>query len=105
MKKLKLLFLALMLLAGFNSANLKANAPERSSGALTEKGVEHASSRALYSRLKVIRELSRHKLSSTEKKELRKEVLTIKAKYERGPVIYISAGALILIIILLIILL
>ena len=57
-------------------------------------------------RLKEIRELTKHELTGIQKKDLRSEVLKINNQLH-GPSggVYISAGALILIIILLIILL
>ncbi len=60
----------------------------------------------LISRLKEIKELTRHELTAIQKKDLRSEVLRIDAQLH-GPYggVYISAGALILILILLIILL
>jgi hypothetical protein len=59
----------------------------------------------LYSRLKEMRAMDARTLSREQKRELRKEVLSIKEKLSDpwGGGVYISAGALILIIILLII--
>jgi hypothetical protein len=56
------------------------------------------------SRLFEIRELSKTNLSSTEKKELRKEVKSLKKEARSGG-IYLSIGAIIIIILLLILLL
>lgn len=56
------------------------------------------------SRLLEIRELSKTNLSATEKKELRKEVKTLK-KEARNSGIYLSVGAIIIIVLLLILLL
>ncbi len=86
-------------------AQLKAeNSPVTS--VVTEKLENNNSERATIARLKAIRQLTKTRnLSKAEKKELRNEVLAIKAKHQGGPVIFISTGALILIIILLIILL
>jgi hypothetical protein len=59
----------------------------------------------LYGRLKEMRALDARALSKEQKRELRKEVLSIKERLSDpwGGGVYISAGALILIIILLII--
>jgi len=56
------------------------------------------------SRLIEIRDLSKTNLSSTEKKELRKEVKSLKKEARNGG-IYLSIGAIIIIILLLILLL
>jgi hypothetical protein len=55
-------------------------------------------------RLTEIRDMSRSGLSSTEKKELRKEVRSLKKEARSGG-IYLSVGAIIIIILLLILLL
>lgn len=61
---------------------------------------------AMVERLKEIKAMDLSMLSASEKKVLRSEVLSIKQELKAlGGVIYISAGALILIIVLLIILL
>lgn len=66
----------------------------------------NASEKATLARLKAIRELAKTRLSKEEKKALREEVKAIKEKSSRpGGAIYISTGALVLIIVLLIILL
>lgn len=61
----------------------------------------------LTGRLKEIREAAKGELSASEKSAFRKEVLAIKQRFADplGGGVYISAGALILIVILLIILL
>jgi len=56
------------------------------------------------SRLVEIREMDKTNLSSTEKKELRKEVKSLKKEARSGG-IYLSVGAIIIIILLLILLL
>ncbi len=60
--------------------------------------------RQIEARLFEIRNLTKTNLSASEKKELRKEVKSLK-KESRGNGIYISVGALIIIILLLILLL
>lgn len=61
--------------------------------------------KALDLRLNEIKSMDKSKLSASEKKNLRKEVKAIKHQYRDYDVVYVSAGTIILIIILLIILL
>jgi len=68
------------------------------------KNIEMVESRALTQRLEEINAMDKSSLSSTEKRELRKEVRSIKKRANSGGV-YISVGALLIVIILLILLL
>jgi hypothetical protein len=91
--------------------------PLQSFGATTEKAsslvitkppetTESAEAKALTLRLNEISAMDMSKLKSTEKKELRKEVRSIKRELKDiSGGVYISAGLLILILVLLIILL
>lgn len=67
---------------------------------------ESAEAKALVTRLDEIKAIDMSTLKSTEKKELRKEVRSIKRELKDiSGGVYVSAGALILILILLIVLL
>ncbi|PTB97522.1 hypothetical protein C9994_02665 [Marivirga lumbricoides] len=71
-----------------------------------EKKIESAEVKLLLTRLDEIRNMDKSDMSSSEKKELRKEVRSIKRELKAtGGGIYLSAGALIIIILLLILLL
>ena len=60
----------------------------------------------MYDRLTEIKEMDKSEMSSTEKKELRKEVRSIKSELRStGNGVYLSIGAIIIIILLLILLL
>ena len=83
---------------------LKAETPV-SASAYSENMDRNSGDKATLARLKVIREMAKTKLTKTEKKALRDEVSGIKNSSRPGGAIYISTGALVLIIILLIILL
>jgi hypothetical protein len=66
--------------------------------------VESAEAKALITRLDEIKEMDKSKLNSTEKKDLRKEVKSIKRELKDiSGGVYISAGALIVILIILIV--
>lgn len=61
--------------------------------------------KAMFNRLEEIKAMDKSSLSSSEKKELRKEVRTIKATLKTtGNGVYLSVGAIIIIILLLILL-
>ncbi|MDI1317871.1 hypothetical protein [Flavobacterium sp.] len=60
----------------------------------------------LYDRLEVIKKTDKSEMTRVEKKELRKEVRTIKSELKsRNGGVYLSVGAIIIIVLLLIILL
>jgi hypothetical protein len=106
MKKLLFYSVAMLLLLAFSSMQLKA-APESSPA--PEGTSEIASSDAIYSlmaRLDEIQAMDKSVMSPSEKKELRKEVRTIKKELkELGAGGYIITVAASIIIILLLILL
>jgi len=113
MKKitLKLMIMVLSLTAipvlannepGATSATVNKEAPlnESSSNKVP------AEVQAMYDRLEEIKAMDKSELSSSEKKELRKEVKSIKSELRsNGKGIYLSIGAIIIIILLLILLL
>jgi len=87
---------------------LQSNAmvPEESSALVDPKPAEVAEVKVLELRLDEINAMDKSKMTSAEKKTLRKEVKSIKSSLrEIGGGVYISVGALILILILLIVLL
>ncbi|MBC7425547.1 MAG: hypothetical protein H7321_03335 [Bacteroidia bacterium] len=83
------------------------NAKALSAESLTAvKPCDTAEVKSLLLRIDQINEMDKSSLKSSEKRELRKEVRTIKKRLSSvGGGVYISVGALILILILLIILL
>jgi len=88
----------------FIPAQLKAGTVNTT--ATTSSMAESAEAKALIGRLNDINCLDKSKLSASEKKELRKEVRSTKKRLkEMNGGVYLSVGAVILIIILLIILL
>ena len=104
MKKIIQYLSVVLLLTAVTPTQLKA---ENTSVSISVNSFAHnTNEKATLARLKTIRELAKTNLSKSEKKALREEVLSIRESH-RGPggVIYISTGALILIIVLLIILL
>ena len=101
MKKITLGILSMLMLLTLNPATSNA-ATEIKQETTTSAKVE---SDALIERLYEINDLDKSAMSSSEKKVLRNEVLSIREQLFNNPVIYISGGALLLIIILLIILL
>ncbi|MBA3682500.1 MAG: hypothetical protein H0W73_15250 [Bacteroidetes bacterium] len=105
MKTLMQYLLVAMFLFPFAPAQLKAT---EANVLITANNTmeRNASEKATLARLKAIKLQTKSNLSKSEKKALRQEVLNIRDQH-KGPsgVVYISTGALILIIVLLIILL
>jgi hypothetical protein len=104
MKKLSLCLMTVILSLTFMPAGLKADAV--STPAAANKTAESAQANTLILRLNQIKAMDISKLSSPDKKQLRKEVRSITGELKSlAGGIYLSVGALIIIIILIIILL
>jgi len=98
--------LATLLSLTFIPLQSNAMVPEESSVLVDPKPAEVAEVKVLELRLDEINAMDKSKMTSAEKKTLRKEVKSIKSSLrEIGGGVYISVGALILILILLIVLL
>lgn len=95
---ISLLALAMMptpLQAGSNPAGTASRTP-----------VENPQAQALLSRLEEIKAMDKNELTSSEKKDLRKEVKSIKKELKTmNQGVYLSVGAIIIIVLLLILLL
>ncbi|ERM84590.1 hypothetical protein P872_24545 [Rhodonellum psychrophilum GCM71 = DSM 17998] len=106
MRKIRLSLMAIMLFLAFNPIALQAESSVKSVPAHTGKAVMSEKANALLTRLDEINALDKSNLSSLEKKEMRKEVRAVKEELKaEGGGVYLSVGALILVIILLIVLL
>ena len=104
MKTLRTCVVTAIMLLTFASTTIAAADPVRNTRAQTSAEAEEA--RTIIARIEVINGLDKTKLTASEKKDLRKEVRNSKKRLEQvGGGVYVSVGALILIIILLIILL
>lgn len=105
MKTLKIWVMTAVLLLPLVPTELSAgseSSPTRR--ATTETPESAARAKVLLNRLEEIKDLDKSKLTSTEKKQLRKEVKSSKKELnELGGGIYLSVGAIILILVLLII--
>jgi hypothetical protein len=103
MKKLAICLMMTCLSLAF--LPLQSNAATTAEPTSTEAS-KPAEVKALELRLNEISAMDKSKLTTSEKKSLRKEVKTINHRLKAvGGVVYISAGAVILIVILLIVLL
>ncbi len=90
----------------FNPLQSKATNVAVTSSVVISKAAESAEAKTLITRLNEINTMDKSNLNSSEKKNLRKEVRSIKERLAPlGGGVYISVGALVLILILLIILL
>jgi len=100
---------AFCLLAALSTLTLipqQANADEKEISVTDQKKKESAQATRLLTRLHEIEEMDKSKMSSPEKRQLRKEVRTIKSTLnDLGEGVYLSVGAIIIIILLLILLL
>jgi aminopeptidase N len=106
MKKTTVLFMAaIFMLATFPLQSRAADEIE-SVAVETVESNEDAKAEAIMERLAEIEEMDKSEMSASEKKEVRKEVRSLKKDLkELGSGVYLSAGALILVIVLLILLL
>ena len=106
MKKIILCLMAICLSLTFLPLQSNAATNAEPSSLVAPKPAESAEVKTLELRLNEINAMDKSKLKSAEKKNLRKEVKSINHKLrETGGVVYLSAGTIILILILLIILL
>ena len=115
MKKLMLILSIAIFALGTNA--VKADSPEikplssstvsTPSGTTVENKLSDREVRSMIDRLKEIRRMDKSNLTKEQKHELRNEVLAIRDRLRKHEVtyVYVSGGALILILILLIILL
>jgi hypothetical protein len=111
MKKLTISLMTTLLLLLFISVQVKAGTKTSASSKdatsiAATKSAESAEAKILLTRLDEIKAMDKSTLNSTERKELRKEVRSIKSQLsELGGGVYLSVGAIIIIILLLILLL
>ena len=106
MKKLTVCIMTAFLSLTFIPTSLKAGAETITTSMAATIPVESTEANALLARLNEINSMDKSKLSSPEKKQLRKEVRLIKSHLKTlGGGVYLSVGAIIIIILLLILLL
>ena len=103
-RKLSLCIFAILSITSFVPIQLKAD--NISVSEVQQKEAQKAKANVLLSRLHEIDKMDKSKMTSPEKKQLRKEVRSIKSNLkELGEGVYLSVGAIIIIILLLILLL
>jgi hypothetical protein len=106
MKKIVLCLMVTFLSLAFIPVQLKAVTTDEPSSLPAPKPVDSAEVKIMLLRLDEIKAMEMSKLKSDEKKELRKEVKSIKHNLrEVGGGVYLSVAAIILIVVLLIVLL
>ena len=104
----KIVFCLLVVRLSFTFLPLQSNAATiaEPSSVVDPKPAESAEAKTLLLRLDEINSMDKSKLKSSEKKNLRKEVRSIKDRLrDLGPGIYLSGAAVLIIVILLIVLL
>ena len=103
-RKLSLCIFAILSITSFVPIQLKAD--NISVSEVQQKEAQKAKANVLLTRLNEIDKMDKSKMTSPEKKQLRKEVRSIKSNLkELGEGVYLSVGAIIIIILLLILLL
>ena len=106
MKKLTLCIATVLLLFTLIPTQLKAVADNDPAAKPSTETVMTAETIALLARIDEIKDMDKSNLTSAQKKDLRKELRQIKQTLAlTGPGIYLSVGALILVIVLLVLLL
>ncbi len=105
MKKLILSILTVFMLSILIPATLKADSETSQTSMTASKNAELVKINVLLARLDKINEMDKSNMSRSEKVVLRKEVRTIKSQLNTlGGGVYLSVGAIIVIILLLILL-
>lgn len=105
MKKFPIYLMMILLSLSLSPATIFAAEKNSPSTATNSKEVP-AAVKVMYDRLEEIKAIDKSSMTSLEKKELRKEVRTIKANLRASNNgVYLSVGAIIIIVVLLIILL
>jgi hypothetical protein len=106
MKKIVLGVMMVILSLAFLPFQSKAATTEEPTTLPAPKPAESAEAKTLMIRLDEIKATDKSKLTSTEKKDLRKEVKSIKHNLKAiGSGVYLSGAAIILIVVLLVVLL
>ncbi len=116
MKKFSFSLLAMIFLMAIVPVQLKASTEPTPTTVVSAKAVVNTDVSVMISRVEAIKAMDKSELTSTEKKELRKELRTIKSNLAAsskadltatgtGGGLYLSVGAIIIIILLLILLL
>jgi hypothetical protein len=104
MKKQIFIFLSLVCLSVFNVSKIQASPPKEKRVVLSI--IQKEEEKLMVSRLYEIHQMDKTHLSANERKMLRKEVKSIKSKMsEMKGGVYLSVGAVIIIILLLILIL
>lgn len=103
MRKIKLFILSVLTFSFFSIASVQAKGDEKLE---TEPTMTEAELQVLVDRLEMIKTLDKSSMERSEKKEFRSEVKEIKEEIKRNSGgVYLSIGALLLVIILLVLLL
>jgi glutamate mutase epsilon subunit len=105
MRKIAFYVITAMMLLSITTTQVSAS-HEMNTVALANEKIESAEAKAMMSRLEEIKAMDKSNMTSKEKRELRKEVRSIKKNMaDLGGGVYLSVGAIIIIILLLILLL
>lgn len=104
MKKARNYLLAALLFMSMVPMQLNASSDSNLNSRTNSKPIESTEYKSLLLRVNEIKTLDRSKLNNTEKKQVRKELQDIKNKLQRFSGVYLSVGAIIIIVLILILL-
>ena len=105
MKKLALCMMTVFMLSAFIPAHVKAATTPAKLSIVATKTVQSAQAQVLLTRLDKINAMDKSMLTPAEKKQLRKEVRSIQAQLmDISGGVYLSVGAILIIVLVLIIL-
>jgi hypothetical protein len=106
MKKIAFYVLTAIMLLSITTTPVSASHEMNKVALIGNEKIESAEAKAMMSRLEEIKAMDKSNMTSKEKRELRKEVRSIKKSMaDLGGGVYLSVGAIIIIILLLILLL
>ncbi len=106
MKNLTLCIMTTFLMLSFTATPLQASVASDPISVVAPNKVESTEAIAIRSRLAEIKAIDKSDMSFSEKKQLRKEKRALKSEYRKvGGGVYVSAGAIIVILIILILIL
>ena len=106
MKKITFYVMTAIMLLSITTTPVSASHEMNKVSLVSNEKIESTESQALMSRLEEIKAMDKSNMDSKEKRELRKEVRSIKKSMtELGGGVYLSVGAIIIIILLLVLLL
>jgi predicted PurR-regulated permease PerM len=106
MKKMNVFFMAILFMIALYPLQIMAEGKTETAAVNTVESLEMAEAELIMNRLNEIEDMDKSEMSASEKKDMRKEVRDLKSDLKNlADGVYLSVGALILVVVLLILLL